>query len=122
MFSVVRSTWNLPEDEDFDFSANRTLGSVIEWVAEATGGRRIAVAPSPAPVPTAAPAPAPVPAAPAAQPIVSNDAVAQFLTQAAKAGVQTDNGEQFARALLPAVQGLLSAAFEAALARVRGKN
>ncbi|MEQ1508331.1 MAG: beta-ketoacyl synthase N-terminal-like domain-containing protein, partial [Myxococcota bacterium] len=42
--------------------------------------------------------------------------VSTFLTQAAKAGVDGLDGEAFARALLPAVQGLLRAAFDAASA------
>ncbi|MCB9689307.1 MAG: SDR family NAD(P)-dependent oxidoreductase [Alphaproteobacteria bacterium] len=114
VFSVVRDTYGIPTDPSFNFADHKTLRSLIDWAASHTGAQRVGVEAAPAPAP--APVSVPAPAAPAAAPIVSTEVVAEFLTRAASAGVQGLDGESFARALLPAVQGLLAAAFEAARA------
>ena len=113
IFSVVRSTYGIPKDPNFSFAEHKTLRSVIDWATAKMGARRRAsVRPT-----VAAPLP-PVPAAPVAPaiPIASAETVAAFLTAAARAGLAGGDPESFARALLPAVQGLLAAAFEAARA------
>ncbi|MEQ1572368.1 MAG: acyltransferase domain-containing protein, partial [Myxococcota bacterium] len=102
VFSVVRETYGIAADPSFSFAEHRTLRAVIDWASARTGARRIQLASTPE-----APAPAP------AEAIVGADVVATFLTQAAKAGLSGVDGAAFAQALLPAVQGLLAAAFAA---------
>ncbi len=107
VFSVVRQTYGIAPDPEFTFADHRTLRSLIAWAAKRTGATRISVTPK-AQVVSASVAPA--------APVVADDVVATFLTQAAKAGVEGLDGAEFASALLPAVQGLLAAAFQAARA------
>ncbi|MBX2800577.1 MAG: SDR family NAD(P)-dependent oxidoreductase [Myxococcales bacterium] len=106
VFSVVRQTYGIAADPDFSFSDHRTLRSLIQWAAERTGATRISVQ-----TPTQPAAPLPP-----AQPVGTDTAIAQFLTQAAQQGMAGADAERFAQALLPAVQGLLATAFEAARA------
>ena len=104
VFSVVRATYGIPVEPGFSFADHRTLRSLIDWAANRIGATRIAVEESvPEPVPVVAPAA-----------IADEKVVAAFLQQAAQSGLEGLDGEAFARALLPAVQGLLAAAFAAA--------
>jgi acyl transferase domain-containing protein/NAD(P)-dependent dehydrogenase (short-subunit alcohol dehydrogenase family)/phosphopantetheinyl transferase len=111
VFSTVRDTFGIPQDASFDPSQHRTLRSLVDWAASRTGARRVGVAevavraPVPAPAPVAAAAPSPS--------LVADSVVASFLTSAAQAGVRGLDGKAFADALLPAVQRLLLAAFDA---------
>lgn len=106
VFSVVRSTYGIPADPAFSFSDHRTLRSLSRWAAARTGATRIAVERT---TPAVVEAPAP-PAGPA---LVADDVITSFLERAARGGLEGLDAEAFASALLPAVQGLLSAAFEA---------
>jgi acyl transferase domain-containing protein/NAD(P)-dependent dehydrogenase (short-subunit alcohol dehydrogenase family)/phosphopantetheinyl transferase len=113
VFSTVRDTFGIAQDPSFDPSQHRTLRSLVDWAAARTGARRVGVAEI-APKPAAAPAPPPPPAVAApARPLVADDVVASFLARAAQAGVQGLDGRAFADALLPAVQSLILAAFDA---------
>ncbi len=111
IFSVVRSTYGIRRDPSFSFADHKTLRSVIDWATARIGARRRSqppVQPAAAVVPVAVAVPS--------SPIIAADVVAQFLAAAAKQGLAGGDAEGFARALLPAVSGLLSAAFEAARA------
>lgn len=102
VFGVVRQTYGIPADPSFNIADHRTLRSLITWAANRTGATRISVE-------STTPA-APVSAAPA-----DSDAIATFLASAARAGVPGIDAQEFARSVLPAVQGLLDTAFQAAL-------
>ncbi|MEZ4317290.1 MAG: SDR family NAD(P)-dependent oxidoreductase [Myxococcota bacterium] len=127
VFSQIRDTFQIPDDPDFDPSAHKTLRSLIDWAGSRIGATAyvrqpteevplpLPVAPSaPAPAPARlAPVPAPAPAVPGTTPTLPTDVVLAFLESAAEAGLSGEGPESFARALLPAVQNLLSAAYEA---------
>jgi acyl transferase domain-containing protein/NAD(P)-dependent dehydrogenase (short-subunit alcohol dehydrogenase family)/phosphopantetheinyl transferase len=121
VFSVVRETYGIPADPSFSFTDHRTLRALIDWAASRSGFQRLAVeeepqASVPVPVPAPAPAPAPVPSGP---PLADPAVVATFLEKAAKSGLAGLDAESFAMALLPAVQGLLQAAYQAAASNVK---
>jgi acyl transferase domain-containing protein/NAD(P)-dependent dehydrogenase (short-subunit alcohol dehydrogenase family)/acyl carrier protein/phosphopantetheinyl transferase len=109
LFGVVRDTYGIPADPSFRFSDHRTLRSLVDWAAERTGATRPTVATAPAPAPTKAPAPR----TSGASPVVDASVVTSFLERAAKAGLEGLDAQAFAQALLPAVQGLIQAAFDA---------
>jgi acyl carrier protein len=128
IFSEIRDTFQIPARDggsdaaDADLGSLKTLRALIGWAASRMGAAAY-TAPSPASVPSAAPVATPTvlvvppqvgPAAvPALAPIIGADAVARFLEAAAEAGLSGAAPEAFAHALLPAVQHLLSAAWEA---------
>jgi acyl transferase domain-containing protein/acyl carrier protein/NAD(P)-dependent dehydrogenase (short-subunit alcohol dehydrogenase family)/phosphopantetheinyl transferase len=123
VFSVVRETYGIPADPSFSFGDHRTLRALIDWAATRTGSRRLAVEEeAPAPVPAPAPAAQALVAAPpvpSGPPLADPAVVATFLEKAAKSGLAGLDAESFAMALLPAVQGLLQAAYQAAAANTR---
>ncbi|TVQ91302.1 MAG: acyltransferase domain-containing protein, partial [Deltaproteobacteria bacterium] len=96
IFAVVRETYGIAPDPSFSFADHRSLRSVIDWAAARIGATRPQV-------------PQREPAPPA-----DDDAIQSFLLEAAKAGMHGLDAEAFARALLPSVQGLIQAAFDAA--------
>ncbi len=118
IFSVVRETYGIPSDPSFVFGDHKDLSSVIRWASSRIGATqpatlaRATAPPAPA-VPSAAQAPAPT-ASVTAPSIADHDAISGFLELAARAGMSGLDAEGFAAAVLPAVQGLLSAAFAAA--------
>jgi len=116
VFSQIRDTFQISEDSDFDPSAHKTLRSLIDWAASRIGVisyARPATQEAPRPV-ASEPVAVLEPTQPAATtPTLPTDAIVAFLESAAEAGLAGDAPENFARALLPAVQHLLSAAYEA---------
>ncbi|MCB9679701.1 MAG: SDR family NAD(P)-dependent oxidoreductase [Alphaproteobacteria bacterium] len=124
VFAQIRDTFQIPDDPDFDPSAHKTLRSLIDWAASRIGATAYVRLPTeevPLPVaepaqlataaePTWAAAPS---AVPGTTPTLPADVIVAFLESAAEAGLSGEGPEAFARALLPAVQTLLSAAYEA---------
>ena len=102
VFGVVRQTYGIAADPSFRIADHRTLRSLISWAADRTGATRISVEAPPAPRSPAVAGPG------------ESDAIAAFLTEAARAGVPGIDAQEFARSVLPAVHGLLDTAFQAA--------
>ncbi len=110
IFGVVRDTYGIPSDPAFSFANHRTLRSLVAWAAEHTGATRPVV---PQPVVSTPLPPAPRRAQAPAAPQLHTDVVTSFLERAAKAGLAGLDARAFALALLPAVEGLIAAAFDA---------
>jgi malonyl CoA-acyl carrier protein transacylase len=112
VFATVRQAYGIARDDSFDFTKHRTLRAVIGWAAERTGATRIAMESAQGTSVAVVPVPAAAPVALG----VSDEAIGQFVAAAVQAGLQGGDAAAFTRALLPAVQSLLSAAFTAARA------
>jgi len=108
IFGVVRDTYGIPADPAFSFADHRTLRSLVAWAAEHTGATRPVVPQALA----ATPLP-PAPRHPPSAPSLDTDVVTTFLERAAKTGLAGLDARAFAQALLPAVEGLIAAAFDA---------
>jgi malonyl CoA-acyl carrier protein transacylase len=105
IFSVVRSTWGIQADPEYSFAKYRTIRSIIDWTAERVGAKRMARR-----------APAPEESLSVAHPrsqktLVDNNVVSRFLESAANASLEGLDAEAFATTVLPAVQELLSLAY-----------
>ena len=108
VFAVVRETYGIARDPNFVFGEHKSLRSVIEWAASRLGATRHALPSEPV---RSTP---PQTQTQTNTALVSDTVVTDFLTQAAKMGMSESNGKEFAEALLPAVQALISTAFTAA--------
>ena len=118
LVAELRTTFKLERESGFLLSDHNSIRDLVDYFASRLGQfepRWDRSAPAVATQPRGgAPAPAPRLSAPTAEAIVSDDAVARFLTQAAKMGLKGADAELFAQAMLPMVQNLLEASFKQA--------
>ena len=105
IFSVVRSTWGIQADPDYSFANYRTIRSIIDWTAERVGAKRMARH-APAPEDSLSDSRQHSQAR-----LVDNNVVSNFLESAANASLEGLDAEAFATTVLPAVQQLLSLAY-----------
>ncbi len=108
VFSNVREQYGISSDAGFSMAEHRTLRALIDWAAERVGATRPVTV---APPPPAQPAPPIV--APTAPPTPLGDEALRAFAQAV-AHVDGLDPARFAEAMLPALRGLVQAAFDAA--------